>query len=258
MPRLFRSIQAVFDLAVLSAAYWLAFLFRFEFSIPSAWLRSSLAGWPYVVLIGYGVLGLLGVPKLSWRYTSLREAARIALALALATAILVVLRGVRFALPVVDWVVVVPYGVLCMNFFLGFVGLVGVRATRRFYGELIERRQRAAGRKRERVLLIGAGQAGVMVAREIVARPDLALHPVGFLDDDALKVGMMIGGLPVLGRIDEVAEIARIKRVTRVLITIANAPGSQIRAITLRCRAIGLDTKIIPGIYEIVGDRVNL
>src|ERR1041385_8047878 len=182
MPRLFRSIQAAFDLAVLSAAYWLAFLFRFEFSIPSAWLRASLISWPDVVMIGYGAL----------------------------------------ALPVTHWVVIVPYSVLCMNFFLGFVGLVGVRATRRFYGELVERRQRAAGRKRERVLLIGAGQAGVVVAREIAARRDLALHPVGFLDDDDLKVGMLIGGLPVLGRVDEVAEIARTKRVTRVLITIAN------------------------------------
>ena len=258
MPRLFRSIQAAFDLAVLSAAYWLAFLFRFEFSIPSAWLRSSLISWPYVVMIGYGALALLGVPKLSWRYVSLREAGRIAFAGAFATSILVGLRGVRFALPVTHWVVIVPYSVLCMNFFLGFVGLVGVRATRRFYGELVERRQRAAGRKRERVLLIGAGQAGVVVAREIAARRDLALHPVGFLDDDDLKVGMLIGGLPVLGRVDEVAEIARIKRVTRVLITIANAPGSQIRAITLRCREAGLDTKIIPGIYEIVGDHVNL
>jgi FlaA1/EpsC-like NDP-sugar epimerase len=258
MPRLFRSIQAVFDLAVLSAAYWLAFLFRFEFSIPPAWLRSSLIGWPYVVLIGYGALAVLGVPRLSWRYISLREAARIAFAGTFAFSILVGLRGIRFGLPITDWVVVVPYGVLCMNLVLCFVGLVGVRAIRRIYGELIERRQRAAGRKRERVLLIGAGQAGVVVAREIASRRDLALHAVGFLDDDDLKVGTLIGGLPVLGRIDEVAEIARIKRATRVLITIANAPGEQIRAITLRCRAAGLDTKIIPGIYEIVGDHVNL
>jgi FlaA1/EpsC-like NDP-sugar epimerase len=145
-----------------------------------------------------------------------------------------------------------------MNFFLCFVGLVGVRATRRIYGERAERKLRSAGKKRERVLLIGAGQAGVVIAREIASRPDLALYPVGFLDDDPLKVGMRIGGLPVLGHIDQVAEIAARKRVARVLITIANAPGAQIRAITMRCRNAGLETKIIPGIYEIVGDRVNL
>jgi FlaA1/EpsC-like NDP-sugar epimerase len=259
MPRLFRQgLQTAFDLAVLSAVYWLGFLFRFEFSIPAAWRSPALIGWPYVVLVGYAVLGAVGVPRMSWRYISLREAARIAAAGAFATVILVALRGLRVALPVMREFAVVPYGVLCMNFFLGFVGLVGVRATRRIYGELAERKLRSAGRKRERVLLIGAGQAGVVVAREIASRPDLALQPVGFLDDDHLKVGMQIGGLPVLGRIDEVVEIAARKRVTRVLITIANAAGSQIRAITMRCRDAGLETKIIPGIYEIVGDRVNL
>jgi len=259
MPRFFRqSAQAAFDLAVLSAAYWLAFLFRFEFSIPSAWVSPSLIGWPYVVVIEYLALTVYGVPRMSWRYISIRESARIAFAGMFATILLIGLRGLRLALPDNLALVVVPYGVLCTNFFLCFVGLVGVRATRRIYGELAERKRRFVGRKRERVLLIGAGQAGVVVAREIVSRPDLALHPVGFLDDDNLKVGSRIGGLPVLGRIDEVVEIAARKRVTRVLITIANAAGPQIRAITMRCRDAGLETKIIPGIYEIVGDHVNL
>jgi FlaA1/EpsC-like NDP-sugar epimerase len=256
MPRFVRrSLQVVFDLAVLSAAYWLGFQFRFEFSIPAAWFSSSMIGWPYVVLIEYALLSALGVPRYSWRYVSIRETGRIAVALSLSTVLLV---GLRLALPFMLGVVVVPYGVLCMNLFLCFVGLVGVRAMRRIYGERADRNRRSPGRKRERVLLIGAGQAGVVVAREIAARPDLGLQPVGFLDDDHLKVGTRIGGLPVLGRIEEVAAIAARKRVARVLITIANAAGSQIRAITMRCRDAGLDTKIIPGIYEIVGDRVNL
>jgi FlaA1/EpsC-like NDP-sugar epimerase len=256
MPRFVRrSLQVVFDLTVLTAAYWLAFAFRFEFAIPSAWHPPALIGWPYVVLIEYSLLSALGVPRHAWRYVGMRETARIAMAMVFATTTLV---GLRIVLPHVLDVGVLPYGVLCMNFFLCFVGLAGVRATRRITAETAERKRRSAGRKRERVLLIGAGDAGVVVAREIAARRDLGLQAVGFIDDDRMKVGMHIAGLPVLGRVDEVAGIAERKRVQRVLITIANATGEQIRSITMRCRSAGLDTKIIPGIYEIVGDRVNL
>jgi nucleoside-diphosphate-sugar epimerase len=74
------------------------------------------------------------------------------------------------------------------------------------------------------VLLIGAGEAGVMVARELAGRPDLGLDAVGFLDDDKRKVGTHIGGLPVLGTSDQlVEEIAQRKRAKRALITIASA-----------------------------------
>ena len=97
-----------------------------------------------------------------------------------------------------------------------------------------------------------------MVAREIARRPDLGLHAVGFIDDDQVKIGTSIGGLPVLGSTRELAAIAERKHVHRVLITIANVGGENIRKIAELCRDAHLETKIIPGVYEIVGDKVNL
>jgi FlaA1/EpsC-like NDP-sugar epimerase len=145
-----------------------------------------------------------------------------------------------------------------MHFVLSFLGLVGVRAFWRLRGEVQDKKKRAIEGTRHRVLLIGAGEAGVLVAREIAKRPDLGLQPVGFIDDDPLKVGTSIGGLRVLGATSEVAEIAERKRAHRALITIANASGPTVRMISDRCRDAGLETKIIPGVYEIVGDKVNL
>ena len=153
---------------------------------------------------------------------------------------------------------VIPLGVLATNFVLGFLGLTGVRATRRLQGEAQDRKKREVQGTRHRALLIGAGQAGVMVARELNARPDLGIDAVGFLDDDRAKVGTRIGGLTVLGTTERLAEIAERKRVKRVLITIANVPGPEIRRITLRCKEADLDTQIVPGLYEIVGERINL
>jgi FlaA1/EpsC-like NDP-sugar epimerase len=253
-----RTVQIAIDVAILSVAYWLAFLFRLEFSIPRAWFHVLLVTWPYVVILQYAALAAFGVPRLSWRYISIGDVSRVLLAVSVANAVMLLIRLVGpYVGPQVE-VVVIPLGVIAMNFALAFLGLVGMRALRRLQGEASDRKQKDAGTKRDRVLLIGAGQAGVMVAREIMNRPDLGLHPVGFLDDDPGKLNTSIGGVPVLGRTSDVREVAERKHVTRALITIANAPGKQIRRIAELCRDAELETKIIPGIYEIVGEKLNL
>jgi FlaA1/EpsC-like NDP-sugar epimerase len=253
-----RTVQIAIDIAILSLAYWLAFLFRFEFSMPRTWFRVLLVTWPYVVILQYAALAAFGVPRLSWRYISIGDVSRVVSAVMAANAVMLL---IRLAGPLANTpleIVVIPLGVIAMNFALALLGLVGIRAFRRLQGEANDRKQQEAGAERHRVLLIGAGQAGVMVAREIMNRPDLGLQPVGFLDDDPAKLATSIGGLPVLGRTSEVREVAERKRIERALITIANAPGHQIRRIAELCRDADLDTKIIPGIYEIVGEKVNL
>jgi FlaA1/EpsC-like NDP-sugar epimerase len=258
MPRfLARSLQVALDLTVLSLAYWFAFLFRFEFAIPRTIMPLVLIAWPLVATTYYAGLIVFGVPRMAWRYMTMRDALRIGIACVLSTVVLVTL---RLVLPqIIDSpLVVLPFGVVAMNLVLAFVGLVGLRGAWRFRAEVLARRKRTDGTKRRHVLLIGAGEAGVLVAREIINRPDLGFQPIGFLDDDRLKIGTSIGGLPVLGFTNEVGEIAARNRVKHALITIANASGKDIRQIAELCRDAGLETKIIPGIYEIVGNKVNL
>lgn len=258
MPRfLQRSLLTILDIIGLSLAYWLAFLFRFEFALPTHQVSLMLVNWPYVVLVHYAALYAFGVPRMSWRYMTMRDTIRIGFAVGASTSVLV---AVRITAPLLSshYLVFLPFGVIAMDVVLAFLGLVAARAIVRLRGEIVDRSKRASEGVRHNVLLIGAGEAGVGVAREILKRPDLGLKPVGFIDDDPLKRGTSIGGLPVLGTTAEIREIAERKRTKRALITIANAPGQQIRRITQVCRDGGLDTKIIPGIYEIVGGTVNL
>ncbi|HSD88430.1 MAG TPA: nucleoside-diphosphate sugar epimerase/dehydratase [Kofleriaceae bacterium] len=250
-----RGLQTVLDLSVLSIAYWLAFLIRFEFAIPPAWMAIAWIGWPYVLLVEMAGLIVLRVPRLSWRYVSLRETAAIGIATLLTSGILTVSHAL---LADTADVFRLPYGVLCSNLFFAFVLLVGIRAGRRIWGETKTRKLRDSEGDLVRVLLIGAGEAGVSVAREIAKRPDLGLVAVGFVDDDMLKLGSSISGLTVLGSTKDIEEIAARKRVTRALITIVNASGADIRRITATCLELGLETKIIPGMHEIVGGHVNL
>jgi FlaA1/EpsC-like NDP-sugar epimerase len=259
MPRfLQRSLLTILDVVGLSVAYWLAFLFRFEFQIPPNEMPLVLVNWPYVVMIHYAALYLFGIPRMSWRYMMMRDAVWIGVAVATSTFALVTIRALapHFSS---HHMVFLPYGVIAMDVVLAFLGLVAARTAVRLRGEFIERNKRATdGGDLHNVLLIGAGEAGVIVAREIAKRPDLRLKPVGFIDDDPMKRGTSIGGLPVLGAIKDIKAIAERKRTRHALITIANATGPQVRRIAEQCRDAGLDTKIIPGIYEIVGAKVNL
>src|SRR4051812_20553292 len=121
-PRLLnRTVQVALDVVVLSIAYWLAFLFRFEFGLPAPWGGVLLVTWPYVVLLQFLALAALGVPRMSWRYFSIGDASRVLIAVALATMVLVAVRVVGHR--VIDDAfapVLIPLGVLAINFTIAF------------------------------------------------------------------------------------------------------------------------------------------
>ena len=128
--------------------------------------------------------------------------------------------------------------------------MVGVRAIRRTFGEKRDiRKQGIKNSRMQPTLLIGAGQAGVIVAREIAARPDLQIKPIGFIDDDQMKQGTRVHGLKVLGTVNDLESLAKEHNAQAALITIANTKETPIRRIAQKCREANLNTKIIPCIY---------
>ncbi|MCW8138082.1 MAG: polysaccharide biosynthesis protein [Planctomycetota bacterium] len=256
-----RATQVAIDLAVLSVAFWAAFGLRFDGDIPQSLVSRALVMWPIAIGLQYGGLLLLSVPRFAWRFVGLREAQRIALAVLASTLVLLVLRAVaEGGTAGLARTAVLPYSVILIDAVLACAGVAGIRVTRRVIAERTEtrRRQRPRAVSATPTLLIGAGQAGFLVAREIAGRPDLGMQAVGFLDDDPQKRGSLVNGLPVLGGMEDLARLKTERQVEQVLITIANAPGHVIRRIAAQCEAVGLRPKIIPGIYEIVGGQVNL
>lgn len=259
---LIRGTQVAIDLCALSAALWLGYFARFDWNVPAPMLRSLIFLWPYVVGLEYLLLYAFGVPRYVWRYIGLREASRILTAMAAATLVLIGLRsGSAAFFPRYARHAFLPYGVIAINFTLAFLGVAGVRAVRR----LLSERSKAGSRRRRGVavaatptLLIGAGQAGISVAKQIVSRPELGIAPLGFLDDDLIKKGTLVHGLPVLGSIDQVDEIAPSLGATQALISVSNAHGATVRRISELCSKASLEVKIIPGVHELVGGRLNV
>jgi FlaA1/EpsC-like NDP-sugar epimerase len=256
-----RASQTAIDLFVLFCALSIAFLIRFDFSPPKPMTGRLLLTGPYVVLLEYAVLVTFGVRRLSWRYVSLRETSQILKACLAATMLLALARVCVSQLQHSAYYLrhgIIPFGVIAINGVLSFVSIAGVRFARRMWAEGAQVRRRRPTAPAVRTLLIGAGEAGVMVARELASRPDLAVRAVGFIDDDPRKKGTVIHGLPVLGGTADLPEVAAKLEATQALITMANVPGSAIRRISKLCESAGIPVKIIPGVYEIVGGTVNL
>ncbi len=262
MTRLaFRTAQHVADLLVLSAALALAFLLRFDFDLPQQMLKRLLFLWPYVVVLEWIVLTAAGVPKFAWRYIGLRETSRILTSTAIAAAVLLVVRLLA-GLWVVEarWLQygLLPVGVIAANFGLAFLGITGIRAVRRLAFERAQRKRRGPAEAQIPTLLIGAGRAGLQVAKELVSRPDLGIRAVGFVDDDPNKRGSMLHGIPVLGRSQDLPALVQEHGAKQAVITIASASGATIRDLVKQCEAAGITAKIIPAIHEILDGRVNL
>jgi FlaA1/EpsC-like NDP-sugar epimerase len=257
-----RMVRRVVETIALLAAFFLAYAYRFGFSaFPDERVGQMLTMAVPVVLLQLLALRVAGAHRHSWRYTSLEDVVAIALAL---IGVSLALTSLRLAVgtPAPEatlWVVALPYGVILGDAVLAFLALSGLRVARRLQSEMTEERhQLATGTKRQRVLLIGAGRAGVMVSKEIVHRPDLGLVPLGYLDDDPAKQDRTVAGLPVLGTTNDLPRLAEEVAPDEVIITMASVGRDDMRRILDLCETAGIRPKIIPGLYEIVGGRVNL
>ncbi|MBK8252373.1 MAG: polysaccharide biosynthesis protein [Polyangiaceae bacterium] len=257
-----RTWQFALDLAALSSAYVVAYLLRFDWYIP-AWARDRLIDTlPYAVLIQYAAMALMGTHRYAWRYVGLREAIRIFGALCAGTGVLLVVRVL--SAPLAKSVSrdvhrgLIPYGIIFLFLLLGACGVIGIRVLRRLIAERQGKRVIESAREPLRTVLVGAGQAGVLVVREAEARADLGIMPVGFVDDDPVKVGTLLHGVPVLGTTEKLRDICASVNATQVLITIARASGKDVRRIVEQCEKADLSVKIIPAMHEIVGGKINL
>jgi FlaA1/EpsC-like NDP-sugar epimerase len=257
-PFLNKKTQLALDLVVLVAAFALAYLLRFDFAIPAPYRLAGLVQLPYVVSIQFAALNLAGVYAFIWRYIGLTEMKAFIYAACGSFLPILIL---RLSLPAAfqDWQV--PLSIILMDTVLAFGCVLGLRVLRRTLYERYEKQQRAArngnGRKKP-VLLIGAGRAGVLAVKEIFGRGDVDLEIKGFIDDDPEKRGAVIQGVKVLGATRDLPRLVRELEVDQVVITIAEAPGREIRRIVKICERIPIRVRIIPGLYEILQGKVEV
>ena len=253
-----REVQVALDLFVLVIAFFAAYLLRFDFEIPAVYVRNAAMQVPFVVALQLAVLWLVGVYNFVWRYIGLGELKAFLKAMLFCGIPMLIL---RLNLPQQFEIWRIPRSVILLDLMFAFGGVLTLRILRRTLYERHERTQREMTSTeiiRKPVLLVGAGRAGILAAKEIRGRGDLQLDIAGFIDDAPEKKGTVIAGLKVLGVTDELPQLVEKHAIDHVVITIADADASTMRRIVETCDRAGVRARIIPGYYEILQGNVSI
>jgi FlaA1/EpsC-like NDP-sugar epimerase len=256
--------QILVDGVLVALAYYLAFQLRFDeartpvHALYTVVLERTI--W-WVAIGGMVVLVLARVYLRSWSYSGQRDYE--AVLRGVVAIVLLSVVGVAVGRPVQiphrggSSAVGLPDGVIALFFLLALMLLVGVRV---FARAVHERRLQGAFRgvrEGERgVLIVGAGDGGRLVLREIVRNRELGLNPVGFLDDDPRKRGLRVEGVKVRGNTE--ADLPRILEEAEpdeVIIAIPSAPGSTRARVVRECRTRAIPVRTLPTVFELLQSR---
>ncbi len=254
-----RPFQLLADVAVLGGAFFLAYLFRFDFHIPETYLDNALNQVPFVILVQFASLFLVGAYSIIWRYVSLEDIKAFSKAALMSGVILVLFRLLLSPEQFIRWQV--PLSIILMDTFFAFAGLLGLRVVRRFIYEIAEKRTLNFGKRRkvrQATLIVGAGRLGAATIKEVVGRADTELDVKGFVDDDRRKKGGSVGGIKVLGTTDDLARLADELNIDQVVLAIDQTNSQAMRRVLDICRAIPVRAQIVPSLNEIAHGRVSI
>jgi FlaA1/EpsC-like NDP-sugar epimerase len=244
--------QLVFDAVLIVAAWRLTFFLRFDKSTPVFYRH--LLDWQVVALvvaIKLTVFVLFGFYNRWWRYVSTRDmwgAAR-GVTVASAAAYLTL-----YAFPP-NHTSRLPHSIAAFDFLLLLAFVAGTRLLAR---TLIERPSGGLVARGKEVLIVGAGDAGQLMVREMQRNRQLHYTPIGFVDDDPRKRGDRIHGVRVLGTTADLLHVLRDNKPDEVLIAIPSASGSVRQSIVEACRAENVPVKTLPGLHELISGDLNL
>jgi FlaA1/EpsC-like NDP-sugar epimerase len=244
--------QVVVDAGLIAAAWYLAFALRFDYGIPRPYDRLLEETILIVVGIKVAVFILFGLYDHWWRYVSIRDMWAVTRAVTVAT--LVAALAVYLLNPVHGFRI--PRSIVVFDWLILLALVGGARFLAR---TLIERpgRQGVLARGKE-ALIVGAGDAGQLIVKEMLKNPALGYTPMGLVDDDPRKKNMRLHGVRVLGTNDELPHLLRDNRPDEVIIAIPSASGEARQRVVNVCRDESVPVKTLPAVHELISGDVNL
>lgn len=237
------------DVALINFALWFAYLLRFEWKIPA----SYMSGWFYIALL-ITVIKIIcfasfGLYQSLWRYSSLPELFQITAAVSVSSIIIFVLNWYLLRLGI-------PRSIIVFDWFLTIILVggcrIGVRARRELLINFGLRQKR-----RKQVLIVGAGQAGALIIKEMSRDYANTHQPVAVVDDDQSKIHYRLHGVPVVGETAKIPQIVDKYNIDEIIIAMPSAPKAQLRRVIALAKDAGLPTRILPVISELAMGKIT-
>lgn len=238
-----RILEVLVDVALICLAYTASFFVRFDGDIPEEHfvvLAQSLSLIIPLKLLAFSSFGLYrGV----WRYVGMRDLLAILKAVTVSSLLVITAMTMLFRFELF------PRTVFVIDWMILLLLAAGVRVLIRAIREYLFSISASNGK---RVVIVGAGDAGEMVLREMRNNAKLGYVPVGFFDDDNYKQGRKIHGVSVLGGTDKILEMVGALKVDLIMIAIPSAHADSLTQIVKICKASGLPVSVVPSLADLI------
>jgi FlaA1/EpsC-like NDP-sugar epimerase len=247
-----RALVAVVAAGVLALSRWLAYQLRFDFDVPLEYQAQLYGHWLWVLALQMFCLVLFRQFTGIYKYFSLPEIRSLAGAVGCSGLCLYSLRFINLGY-------YPPRGVILVQCLLGFVCLGAMRTVWRLAHERYYTRKRAGSSSRERkIAIVGAGDAGASLVRELIARPHLGMVPVAFLDDDQRKWESHLHGVPVVGRPEDIERAKSRWGIEEVVIAMPSAPAKRLGEVVGLLQKAMLKSVTVPSIDQLTSGAVSI
>ncbi len=242
------------DILLIAISLYLSFLVRFDFNVPFKYFKNYfLYSLPFFIFVKIGFLYFFGLYRIVWRYVGLREFLNILKALFISQPLLFFL--IKYLLSRISLFTGYPRSIFLIDFYISIVFISGLRIAKRIYLEFLCSSFKDSAK---RTLIIGAGNLGEMIVRDLKRQNFKDYYPCVFLDDDPLKKNTLIHGVPVLGNIDELKNVVKQYGIESIIIAITNINYQKLRKIYQNAKDSGVsEIKIVPKIYTYTEPKVE-
>jgi len=236
-----RSVLIFTHFIHITLAYYLSFVIRFEAVISVEYLNMMLAYFPIIMLIRLVLFSQAGLYKDMWGYSSIGDMIKVLRSISVGSVIFFIV--VRYLIGNKSF----PISIYILEWLLLIIISGGNRLSIRVLREYLH-----ASTSGKRILIVGAGDAGDIIVRDIKSNRKSSYEPIGFIDEDIHKKGLRIHGVPIFGSIDIIQEVIEKHKPEEVLIALSSMDNNNIRRIYELCKPYNIGIKKLPELNEIL------